>query len=229
MAAGKPYSPWPGHATRGRPGRMMCLSAREQRTLADRPACRGRPHTPPKATPSPPCRQSRTARHNPPGLADGCMRASDQDRETTVQVLRDAYTVGRLHLTELRARAAAAWQARTCSQLRALTADLPSPASVAVTEVTEVTWSGRAGHTAAEPPPVARAPLVLVAALVCMGVAAAVWRPAVLIPLIILALPIGAAALCGGGDRPFRRLGNGPDDKRHPRDRPGNARSADRT
>jgi Domain of unknown function (DUF1707) len=53
------------------------------------------------------------------------IRASDQDRESVVTVLRQAYSEGRLSLDEFDERISAAYAARTWGDLRALTADLP--------------------------------------------------------------------------------------------------------
>jgi class 3 adenylate cyclase len=54
------------------------------------------------------------------------VRASDQDRERVVGVLRDHFSAGRLSDDELGARTKDAYQARTVEQLDALTHDLPS-------------------------------------------------------------------------------------------------------
>ncbi|MBO0803504.1 MAG: DUF1707 domain-containing protein, partial [Nocardiopsaceae bacterium] len=53
------------------------------------------------------------------------MRASDADRDAVVDVLRDAYTAGRLTLEEFGERTSAAYAGRTWGELRELTADLP--------------------------------------------------------------------------------------------------------
>jgi len=58
-------------------------------------------------------------------MIDGSIRASDNDREMVVAVLREAYTEGRLTLDEFEERTAAAYAARTWGQLRELTSDLP--------------------------------------------------------------------------------------------------------
>jgi hypothetical protein len=57
--------------------------------------------------------------------SDRVIRASDQDRERVVDVLRDAYTAGRLDLTEFDERTTSAYSAKTWGELRDLTADLP--------------------------------------------------------------------------------------------------------
>jgi hypothetical protein len=57
------------------------------------------------------------------------MRASDDDRERTVTVLREAFGEGRLNLDEFDERTSAAYAARTWGELRGLTEDLPVQAS----------------------------------------------------------------------------------------------------
>ncbi len=59
---------------------------------------------------------------------DGAIRASDSDRERVVEVLRQAYTEGRLDLEEFDQRTTAAYATRTWAGLRELTRDLPADA-----------------------------------------------------------------------------------------------------
>jgi len=61
---------------------------------------------------------------------DGAIRASDSDREGVVEILRQAYTEGRLDLGEFDERTTAAYTARTWAQLRELTRDLPAGAKL---------------------------------------------------------------------------------------------------
>jgi Domain of unknown function (DUF1707) len=58
-------------------------------------------------------------------MTDRPIRASDQERESVVDVLRDAYTDGRLTLEEFEQRMSAAYTSKTWPQLRELTDDLP--------------------------------------------------------------------------------------------------------
>jgi Domain of unknown function (DUF1707) len=61
----------------------------------------------------------------------GRMRASQADREQTIEVLKIAFVQGRLDPGELDARAGQAFTARTYAELAALTADIPAaPAAV---------------------------------------------------------------------------------------------------
>lgn len=55
------------------------------------------------------------------------MLAGDADRERAVNVLKDAFTEGRLKQGEYEERIGRAYQARTYSELDALTADIPRP------------------------------------------------------------------------------------------------------
>jgi hypothetical protein len=59
-------------------------------------------------------------------MTDRAIRASDQERESVVAVLRDAFTDGRLTFDEFEERTAAAYAAKTWTELRVLTSDLPA-------------------------------------------------------------------------------------------------------
>jgi hypothetical protein len=59
-------------------------------------------------------------------MIDRPIRASDQERESVVDVLRDAFTDGRLTFDEFEERTASAYAAKTWAQLRELTSDLPA-------------------------------------------------------------------------------------------------------
>ncbi|HEX2820685.1 MAG TPA: DUF1707 domain-containing protein [Streptosporangiaceae bacterium] len=58
-------------------------------------------------------------------MTDRPILASDNERESVVDVLRDAYTDGRLTLAEFEERTSVAYAARTWADLRELTSDLP--------------------------------------------------------------------------------------------------------
>jgi hypothetical protein len=58
-------------------------------------------------------------------MIDRTIRASDQERQSVVDVLRDAFTDGRLTLDEFEERMTAAYAAKTWTELRQLTGDLP--------------------------------------------------------------------------------------------------------
>jgi hypothetical protein len=59
-------------------------------------------------------------------MTDRPIRASDKERESVVDVLRDAYTDGRLTLEEFEERTSTAYASRTWADLGELTADLPA-------------------------------------------------------------------------------------------------------
>ena len=59
-------------------------------------------------------------------MTDRPIRASDQERESVVDVLRDAFTDGRLTFDEFEERTASAYAAKTWTQLQELTSDLPA-------------------------------------------------------------------------------------------------------
>jgi hypothetical protein len=59
--------------------------------------------------------------------ADPGLRAADADRDATADLLRRASGEGRLGVDELEQRLELAYAARTAGDLRALTADLPTP------------------------------------------------------------------------------------------------------
>ena len=59
---------------------------------------------------------------------DGGIRASDADREHVVEILREAYSSGRLTLEEFDDRTSSAFAAKTWGGLRELTRDLPQQA-----------------------------------------------------------------------------------------------------
>jgi hypothetical protein len=58
-------------------------------------------------------------------MTDRPILASDKERESVVDVLREAYTDGRLTLDEFEERTSTAYAARTWGDLRDLTVDLP--------------------------------------------------------------------------------------------------------
>jgi hypothetical protein len=55
-------------------------------------------------------------------MTDQAIRASDKERESVVDVLRDAYTDGRLTLEEFEERTSTAYASKTWADLRELTA-----------------------------------------------------------------------------------------------------------
>jgi DUF1707 SHOCT-like domain len=81
-------------------------------------------------------------------MTDRPIRASDQERESVVDVLRDAYTDGRLTLDEFEERTSAAYAAKTWADLGELTADLPAEPLLG----TDLNRQWQAGQPQAPPP-----------------------------------------------------------------------------
>lgn len=84
--------------------------------------------------------------------SDGRIRASDSDRERVVEILRGGYTEGRLTLDEFNERMTAAYAAKTWSQLRELTSDLPVEVNLRRPPGSAVGPPGR-DRAALQPPP----------------------------------------------------------------------------
>lgn len=124
---------------------------------------------------------------------DGAMRASDRDRETTVQVLRDAFVDGRLDLAELGDRAGAAYRARTWADLCGLTDDLLTRPGLPVLGKLQAPGWSRAMLVSA--PGWLVAPILLIV-LAVAALAAAAWASAAAIPLLVLSLSLLSAAGC---------------------------------
>jgi hypothetical protein len=85
-------------------------------------------------------------------MTDRLIRASDQERESVVDVLRDAYADGRLTLDEFDERTSAAYAAKTWADLRELTADLPAEPLLGA----DLDHASQAGQP--QPVPLARGP-----------------------------------------------------------------------
>ncbi len=78
--------------------------------------------------------RARPGYFDPGGAAHmhGSLRASDTDREQLVDVLKAAFSEGRLDQDEYTSRMEQAYSAKTYGELRGLVADLPGPAPSAV-------------------------------------------------------------------------------------------------
>jgi DUF1707 SHOCT-like domain len=122
--------------------------------------------------------------------SDDAMRASDGDREHAAEMLRNAYTVGRIDLEELHDRADAAYSAKTWAELRDLTADLPTGQvlSCAASGAESSAGAARPGHAPRRP----RA-AIWVTAVIWLAIAAAAHTAAA-IPLVLLSLFLLRAA-----------------------------------
>jgi hypothetical protein len=116
---------------------------------------------------------------------DGGIRASDHDREGTVEVLREAYTAGRLDLDEFDERTTAAYAAKTWGDLRGLTADLPAEPKLGADLQPSLPKPVAAARAQSYRPPFI--PLLPIA-LVWLVIAAAAHTSAVIIPIVMLGL-----------------------------------------
>jgi hypothetical protein len=120
---------------------------------------------------------------------DGGIRASDHDRESTVEVLREAYTAGRLDLDEFDERTSAAYASKTWGDLRELTADLPAEPRLGADLQTQPSLPKPEIVSPARPQSY-RPPFIplLPIALVWLVIAAAAHTSAVVIPIVMLFL-----------------------------------------
>jgi len=130
---------------------------------------------------------------------DGAIRASDSDRESVVEILRQAYTDGRLDLGEFDERTTAAYAAKTWADLRELTSDLPVDAVLgADIGKPPVTAAGRPllmppgpGGSSGRPVPPPRGPVFipfLPIALFWLVVAGAVHATGLVVPVVVFLL-----------------------------------------
>jgi hypothetical protein len=124
--------------------------------------------------------------------ADRWIRASDQDRQSAVELFSDAYAVGRLSRDELDERVTAAYSAKTCGELRDLTADLPRSATPAGLLSETVAWRRvpqRASRRLVSVMIWMFFALVLSAGLAGLASPVAVWIAAIPIPIALLLTP----------------------------------------
>jgi hypothetical protein len=125
---------------------------------------------------------------------DDCLlRASDQDREAAVEVLRDAYAAGRLPPEEFDQRVGVAFAARTWGELDRVTSDLPSAATSLrqrAASPSTGTVNERGGTSAVTWFLVVHAILVFLIVLMVLlaerVTSAAVWSAYALVPLAVL-------------------------------------------
>lgn len=116
---------------------------------------------------------------------DRRMRASDQDRENAVEVLRGAFAEGRLRPGEFDQRTGAAYTAVTWGELDGLTADLPLTRADAGLPADSAAAPGRRLPA----PPVWVLLIVPTAGLAGLTDSAAVWAVCILAPLALLLSP----------------------------------------
>jgi uncharacterized protein DUF1707 len=146
-------------------------------------------------------------------MTDRPIRASDQERESVVDVLRDAFTDGRLTFDEFEQRTAAAYAAKTWTDLGELTSDLPaqfwpgSPPEQALpgahpARVPSQAGLGPAGLPAAPPPRVRRArpfDRVLPVLFVWILISAAAGSPDIAAALSFVFICVLATRIANGG------------------------------
>ena len=120
--------------------------------------------------------------------ADNGIRASDHDRESAVEILRDAYTAGRLNLDEFDERTTTAYAAKTWGDLRELTSDLPAEpklgADLQVPAPKPQLVDAPVQERTRRPPFIPLLPI----AMVWLVVAAAAHAPAMIIPIVLLCI-----------------------------------------
>jgi hypothetical protein len=120
---------------------------------------------------------------------DGGIRASDSDRENVVEILRDAYSTGRLTLEEFDERTSAAFAARTWGGLRDLTRDLPQQAKLGLTKPEPAPPSGPEEKV---PIPAGQArrhfsPMLPIL-VIWLGIALTAREPGAFVPVIVILL-----------------------------------------
>lgn len=138
---------------------------------------------------------------------DDGIRASDHDRESAVEILRDAYTAGLLNLDEFDERTTTAYAAKTWGDLRELTSDLPAEpklgADLQVTAPKPQLTDAPVQNQSRRPPFIPLLPI----ALVWLVVAAASHAPAMIIPIVllcILSVRVAGGAVTRPGSRTTR-------------------------
>ena len=131
---------------------------------------------------------------------DGGIRASDSDRENVVEILRDAYSTGRLTMAEFDERTTAAFAARTWGELRKLTTDLPQQAKL---ELSHPEPDRSAAQNPPRPLPAGqsrrRLSPMLPILMIWLTVALTTGHPAAFIPVLIVLVIL--ARLTSGGPR----------------------------
>ena len=140
---------------------------------------------------------------------DRWIRGSDQDRQSAVELISEAYAVGRLSREEFDERVTAAYSAKTHGELRDLTADLPRPA--APTGLPSETLASRRAPGRASRRLVTVTiwmffTLVLSAGLAGLESPVAVWVAAIPVPIALLLTTRSASV---GGAVPARGKSSG--------------------
>jgi hypothetical protein len=137
-------------------------------------------------------------------MTDWPIRASDEERESVVGVLRDAYTDGRLTFDEFEERTAAAYAARTWTDLRELTTDLPAQPllGAGLSQVASQAGPGPMVPPALRPPRVRRArpfDRLLPVLFVWILISAAAGSPDIAAALSFVFICLLATRIANGG------------------------------
>lgn len=118
---------------------------------------------------------------------DGGIRASDADREHVVEILREAYSAGRLTLEEFDERTTSAFAAKTWGGLRTLTSDLPQQAKLAIPRpAPEVKPAPDKPLPVAAGPPRRRLSPMLPILVIWLGIALTAREPFAFIPVLAI-------------------------------------------
>jgi Domain of unknown function (DUF1707) len=155
---------------------------------------------------------------------DGGIRASDADREHVVEILREAYSAGRLTLEEFDERTTSAFAAKTWGGLRALTRDLPQQARLEVPRPEPEIKPAQDKLLPVAAGPRRRVSPMLPILVIWLGIALTAREPFAFIPVLVILfmlLRLATRPPRGHGPRPDRRPGDhdhGPGDEagRHP-------------
>jgi hypothetical protein len=118
---------------------------------------------------------------------DGGIRASDADREHIVEILREAYSAGRLTLDEFDERTTLAFAAKTWGGLRDLTRDLPRQARLEIPQPEPQIRPARDKPLpVSAPPPRRRLSPMLPILVIWLGIALTAREPYAFIPVLVI-------------------------------------------
>src|SRR5713226_1311688 len=118
---------------------------------------------------------------------DGGIRASDADREHIVEILREAYSTGRLTLDEFDERTTLAFATKTWGGLRDLTRDLPQQARLEIPQPKpQINPARDKPLPVSAPPPRRRLSPMLPILVIWLGVALTAREPYAFIPVLVI-------------------------------------------
>ncbi len=148
---------------------------------------------------------------------DGGIRASDADREHVVEILREAYSAGRLTLEEFDDRTTLAFAAKTWGGLRDLTRDLPQQARLEIPQPEPQVKPARDKPLPVSASPQRRLSPMLPILVIWLGIALTAREPLAFIPVLVMLFMLLRLATRPPRDhRPDRRPGDhdhGPGDE----------------